>query len=177
MSFNPKEHLTKVKGRDYLEVKWRLVWFREEHPDYTIDTNFLILDMDQGIAVCQATISDENNRQLAKGTKTEYKASFFDFVEKAETGAIGRALATLGYGTQFAPEMEEGERIVDSPVKSNEPRQKIINEINQIMTEGDLSRKQAQKILTDHLDKDSLKDCSLEELKKYLEILEEKNED
>lgn len=177
MDFNPKEHLTKVKGQDYLEVKWRLVWFREEHPDYTIDTDFLILDMDQGIAVCQATISNENNRQLAKGTKTEYKAGFFDFVEKAETGAIGRALATLGYGTQFAPEMEEGERIVDSPVKLNEPRQELINEINQIMAKGDLSRKKAQKILTNHLDKDSLKDCSREELNQYLEILKEENEE
>jgi hypothetical protein len=35
---------------------------------------------------------------------------------KAETKAVGRALAMLGYGTQFAPEMDEGERIVDSPV-------------------------------------------------------------
>jgi hypothetical protein len=33
----------------------------------------------------------------------EKAASFSDFLEKAETGAIGRALAALGYGTQFAP--------------------------------------------------------------------------
>ena len=37
--------------------------------------------------------------------------------EKAETKAVGRALAMLGYGTQFAPELDEGERIVDSPVE------------------------------------------------------------
>jgi hypothetical protein len=37
-------------------------------------------------------------------------------MEKAETGAIGRALALIGYGTQFAPEMDEEDRIVDSPV-------------------------------------------------------------
>jgi len=53
---------------------------------------------------------------IGTGTKSENAASFADFGEKAETGAIGRALAALGYGTQFAPELDEGHRIVDSPV-------------------------------------------------------------
>jgi hypothetical protein len=56
----------------------------------------------------------------ATGTKSECAADFGDYIEKAETGAIGRALAALGYGTQFAPEFNEEHRIVDSPV---EPRQ------------------------------------------------------
>ena len=43
---------------------------------------------------------------------------FADYLEKAETRAVGRALAMCGYGTQFAPELEERERIVDSPVKT-----------------------------------------------------------
>ncbi len=40
-------------------------------------------------------------------------------MEKGETGAIGRALATLGYGTLQCFDMEEGlekGRIADSPV-------------------------------------------------------------
>jgi len=41
-------------------------------------------------------------------------------IEKAEAGAIGRALAFLGYGTQFAQELEtehtsEGAKVVDTP--------------------------------------------------------------
>ena len=53
----------------------------------------------------------------ATGTKSEKAASFPDFIEKAETGAIGRALAALGYGTQFTgDEWDEAHRIVDSPV-------------------------------------------------------------
>jgi hypothetical protein len=44
--------------------------------------------------------------------------SFPEFMEKAETGALGRALALIGYGTQFcADDLDEGDRIVDSPVK------------------------------------------------------------
>jgi len=54
---------------------------------------------------------------VATGTKSEKAASFPDFIEKAETGAIGRALAALGYGTQFTgDEWDEAHRIVDSPV-------------------------------------------------------------
>lgn len=36
---------------------------------------------------------------------------------KAATKALGRALAGLSYGTQFAPELDEKQRIVDSPVE------------------------------------------------------------
>ena len=32
--FNPNEHMMKLKGKDYLQVMWRLVWFREDHPDW-----------------------------------------------------------------------------------------------------------------------------------------------
>ncbi|MCK8824922.1 hypothetical protein [Fuchsiella alkaliacetigena] len=177
MKFNPQEHLTKIKGKSYLEVKWRLVWFRKEHPDYGINTEFLLLDIDQGIAICQATIKNENSRPLAQGTKTEYKASFFDYIEKAETGAIGRALATLGYGTQFAPELEEGKRIVDSlvnPKKKTKEKQKqqIINQINSTIAEKEITNKEAQEVLKENFAKQSLKECSLTELKKYLQVLE-----
>lgn len=54
---------------------------------------------------------------IGTGTKSESAVDFADFIEKAESGAIGRALATLGYGTQFTgDELNEGNRIVDSPV-------------------------------------------------------------
>jgi len=115
MAFNPNDHMMKLKGRDYLQVMWRLVWFREEHADWSIQTACLEHDADH--AIFAATIADENGRELATGHGSESKKDFADFLEKAETKAVGRALAMLGYGTQFAPEdMDEGERIVDSPV-------------------------------------------------------------
>jgi len=42
-----------------------------------------------------------------------------DYIEKAETKALGRALAALGFGTQFCPDFEFGARegrVVDAPV-------------------------------------------------------------
>ena len=113
--FNPNEHMMKLKGKDYLQVAWRLVWFREDHPDFGINAE--ALDLTEDHAIFKATITDANGIQLSSGHGSESKKDFGDFIEKAETKAIGRALAMLGYGTQFAAdELDEGERIVDSPI-------------------------------------------------------------
>ena len=114
MAFNPNEHMMKLKTKDYLQVMWRLVWFREEHPDWTIDAAALEIDADH--AIFKAKICDENGQLKSAGHGSESKRDFGDYIEKAETKAVGRALAMLGYGTQFAPDLDEGDRIVDSPV-------------------------------------------------------------
>lgn len=106
--------LTNLRGKDYLEVKYRLVWFREERPTWSIETDFVSLDKES--AMGRAVIKDDTGRIIATAHKCEDKKGFQDFAEKAETGSIGRALALIGYGTQFAPEIEEDDRIVDSPV-------------------------------------------------------------
>lgn len=114
MSFNPNEHLMDLKGKKYLQVLWRLVWFREDKPLWNIDTK--LESLTDNHAVFSAKIYDENGVQKSAGYGSESVKDFRDFIEKAETKAVGRALAMLGYGTQFAPEMDEGERIVDSPI-------------------------------------------------------------
>ncbi len=142
--FNPSDHLMKIKSRqglsDYLPVQWRLVWFRQECPHGTIETEELEYDTEKecsleafvwnsekkrsekvvktakGYARYRAVVTDGKGGR-ATGTKAECRANFEDYGEKAETGAIGRALAGLGFGTQFAPELDEEHRIVDSPVE------------------------------------------------------------
>jgi hypothetical protein len=118
MSFNVKQHLIKVSGgKDYLPVAYRLVWFREEHPDWGIATAPAVIDAEKGYAIFHAEVTNAEGRLVAAGTKMETARNFGDFVEKAETGSIGRALGVLGFGTQFAPEFDEGiDRIVDSPM-------------------------------------------------------------
>jgi hypothetical protein len=95
-------------------VKYRLVWFREEHAGWTIETEFVSITDKSALA--KATIRDESGRIVSTSHKYENERGFPDFLEKAETGAIGRALALIGYGTQFcADELDEGSRIVDAP--------------------------------------------------------------
>jgi hypothetical protein len=121
--------LLMLKNKEYLEVKYRLVWFREEHPDWSIETEFL--SVTEQNAYAKATIKDESGRIISTSHKFESLRGFPDFMEKAETGAIGRALALIGYGTQFcADELDEGKRIVDSPVVVPQSKVQIVQ--NQI---------------------------------------------
>jgi hypothetical protein len=113
-----KKHLIKVQGgRMYLPVSARLIWFRREHPDWSIETDPFVIDIERQYAIFRATIKDASGRVIAIGTKREDIRGFPDFIEKSETGAIGRALALCGYGTQFEPELDEAAagRFVDSP--------------------------------------------------------------
>jgi hypothetical protein len=144
--FNPNEHLIQLKSRqgsqDYLPIQWRIVWFRSSCPQGTIDTEEVEVDLDREVSVeivawnaekrrsekviktakgyarFRAVVSDGKGAR-ASATGSECAADFNDYVEKAETKAVGRALAALGYGTQFAPEFSEQHRIVDSPVDVN----------------------------------------------------------
>ncbi len=50
----------------------------------------------------------------ATGYGSEAQGDFADYIEKAETKAIGRALAALGYGTQFALDFDLGGEQVDA---------------------------------------------------------------
>jgi hypothetical protein len=108
--------LLDLRGKDYLQVAHRIVWFREEKPLWRIQTDIHFTDNTQ--SVVRASILDESGNIMAQGTKSETAKGFADHLEKAETGSIGRALALCGYGTQFAPEFDEGERLADSPLHS-----------------------------------------------------------
>jgi hypothetical protein len=115
-AFDAAKHITKVSGRDYLEVKWRLVWLRSEHPEACIETE--LMGHERNTAVFRARVSLPSGAS-ATGWGTESSDDFGDYLEKAETKALGRALAALGFGTQFCQDYDFGaerQRVVDSPV-------------------------------------------------------------
>ena len=116
MTFKPEDHLMNVSGKAYMQVQWRLVWLRSDHPNARIMT--ALIEHDPGkYAMFRAEIILDTGG-MASGYGSETSADFRDYLEKSETKSIGRALAALGYGTQFAGlELDEGERIVDSPVE------------------------------------------------------------
>lgn len=124
-AFDPSRYLRKLGGKDYLEVKWRLLWLREEHPQACVFTQMERLEGD--FALFRAMVSLPDGGQ-ATGWGSETKTDFFDFIEKAETKALGRALAALGYGTQFCNDHDfaagsaDGGAVVDSPVERPQGR-------------------------------------------------------
>lgn len=113
--------LLNLKGKEYLQVMHRIQWFREEHPTGIIKTSMLAMNGEgkDEYAVFKAEIYVETERGplcIASGHKKETRGGFDDFIEKAESGSIGRALALCGFGTQFAADdLDEGDRLADSP--------------------------------------------------------------
>ncbi|HET8626469.1 MAG TPA: hypothetical protein VFL91_03570 [Thermomicrobiales bacterium] len=106
--FDPSRYVRQLRGRggaaDYLDIKWRLVWLRSEHPDAQITTEHVTITND--LAIFRAVVSIPGGGS-ASGYGSETARDFGDFIEKAETKALGRALAALGYGTQFAQDFDE----------------------------------------------------------------------
>ena len=94
-------------GAEYLPVQARVHWFRTLNPLGRIETEMLFFEPNAQIAVFRASVYNNDDQLLATATKMETAKGFADYLEKAETGAIGRALALAGYGTQFAPELME----------------------------------------------------------------------
>jgi len=135
----------KDKKTKYLPVAHRVHWFNQDLPgSFEIRTEIVYHAPDKpvtveverwvgeyphkrkeivqvtkpGEVIVKATVIDHAHFKQATAHKYECVANFADALEKAETGAIGRALALLGYGTLDA-ELDEG-RIVDSPTQGDE---------------------------------------------------------
>lgn len=122
--YDPNKNLMQLKGRDYLNVQNRLLWFIRDQRAiiaaglathaHVIQTELVELDRAQGFAHFKTYVRDAlGNEATMYGS--ESAKDFGDYAEKASTKSLGRALLALGYGTAFAPEMDEGERVVDAP--------------------------------------------------------------
>ena len=90
---------------------------RREHPDAEIVTEHV--QIDESAAIFKATVRLPSGG-MATGYGSETASDFGDFIEKAETKAIGRALNALGYGAQFGERgSEEAAEVV--PPRAAEP--------------------------------------------------------
>ena len=91
---------TDVKGKEYAEVNQRIKAFRMVHPDGGIRTE--ILNIENGVCIMRATVTDENGNVLGVGHAYEKEGSTFinktSYIENCETSAVGRALGMCGIG-------------------------------------------------------------------------------
>lgn len=128
MAFDPKKHMMNLQGKEYLPVAPRRVWALELHPDWRIITEELFADEVNGIYRFKATISNGDGTIVATGHGRETAKGFaLGPYEKAETIAIGRALALAGVGTLEAQELVEdgASKIADAPAKPADNAPKI----------------------------------------------------
>lgn len=106
-----------IRGKPYMDCAYRVVWFREEKPTWKIHT-FMVTATDKSV-LFRAAILNDANETIASAHKFQ-KSSFDNFYEKAESQAVGRALALCGYGTahahaDFDDDSNEPSNLPDSP--------------------------------------------------------------
>jgi hypothetical protein len=120
--------MIKLKGKDYLLVAHRLLWLNDDFENFTVTTDIVQLTDTYAVVRATVVIFDKATGMTIRSstaTKRETQKDFPDFLEKAETGSIGRALAMIGIGTQFAQQdMEEGTRLADAPLEAPKAEKK-----------------------------------------------------
>ena len=94
-----------IRGKEYMTVALRVQKFREAHPEWELSTE--IIKADEKVVIMQARIYTENGKCIATGHAEEFRASSqinsTSALENCETSAIGRCLASAGWGgAEFA---------------------------------------------------------------------------
>lgn len=89
-----------IKGKQYVEVNERLIYFRNNYPNFSL-TSEVLEKTDKSILIL-ATITNAEGKVISTGMAEEEKGSTFinktSYVENCETSAWGRALANFGIG-------------------------------------------------------------------------------
>lgn len=100
-----------LKGKEYCEVKERVIAFRKVFPLGCIRTE---ITQTENYIVANTTIKDNSLQTLATGYARELANKPFA-LENAETSAIGRALGFCGFGIKTSISTMEDMQEVDSP--------------------------------------------------------------
>jgi len=103
MTKDLKEKAIPIKGKDYVQVKDRVIYFNQTYPNGCIQTK-LLSEPNAEMVVIQAIAipdMDKPNRIFTGHSQAKWNDGYINktsAMENAETSAIGRALASMGIG-------------------------------------------------------------------------------
>jgi hypothetical protein len=106
--FDPARHLTLVSGKEYLEVKWRLVWLRSEHPNAKIITELISHHDNEAVFKAEVIIPDGGS---AMGWGSEDARGFGDYLEKAECVPLTVPILTR-QGWKYYHQLRDGDWVL-----------------------------------------------------------------
>lgn len=148
-----------LKGKEYAEVKERVIAFRRNYPEGQIIPEITFTD---NYVVCDCAILNEKGALLAKGHARELANKNFA-LENAETSAIGRALGFCGYGISTSiASAEEMQNYADSQIFDEPFKKDLVNEFTQLYSNMDQAK------IMNGLNVTNAFDMSTEDLKKYI---------
>ena len=114
-----------IKGKSYVQVHERIMYFRENYPKYRMES--ILVSNEGGVCIFRADIRNENSEIVATGHAYEKENSTYinktSYIENCETSAWGRALACMGIGidSAIASAEEFGNAVKQQAKKKSEP--------------------------------------------------------
>lgn len=134
-----------IKGKNYVTVVERLKYFRENFPNWSLETEWLVIEEEK--AACRVVIRNPEGVIKSTGTAMELrdeKSSLVNktsHVENCETSAVGRALGNLGIGL-------DGDVASAEEVELAKKKQLIIS-INEMLDENNREEYEAEYKLSE----------------------------
>tara|TARA_Y100000114_G_scaffold110844_1_gene104509 strand:- start:11034 stop:11567 length:534 start_codon:yes stop_codon:yes gene_type:complete len=120
-----------IKGKEYVEVNERLIYFRKNFPNFSL-TSEVLEKTDKSILIL-ATISNDEGKVIATGMAEEERGSTFinktSYVENCETSAWGRALANFGIGLETS--VASADEVQNAIAQQEEKPKNILLDINE----------------------------------------------
>ena len=120
-----------IKGKEYVEVNERLIYFRKNFPNFSLTSE--VLEKTEKSILILATISNDEGKVIATGMAEEEKGSTFinktSYVENCETSAWGRALANFGIGLETS--VASADEVQNAIAQQEEKPKNILLDINE----------------------------------------------
>ena len=125
-----------IKGKPYITVDERLIYFRQNYPNYCLVSE--VIEKTENSILIKANLRDKYGCIIATGLAYEEKDSNhinkYSYVENCETSAWGRALANFGIGIN-AGSVASADEVNNAIAKQN-------NKPNYKFKKGDLDDEQ-----------------------------------
>lgn len=146
----------KIRGKEYMEVKDRVMVFRKNHPNWAIITQLIENNESTGSVIFKAHIEDEEGRIRGTGHAHEFRDDKTSMVNKTshlencETSAIGRAMASLGIGVESSYASYDEVMIAkDKEARAEEQKNIKIGKIKQTQAQTEEEIKYVGNEITD----------------------------
>lgn len=166
-----------IKGKKYVLVADRILFFNEQHPNGKIETIFISEYSDQRVVMKAIVTPDVNepSRYFTGFSQALWDDGYINktsAIENCETSAIGRALAMMGIGViDSVASVDEINKSEMQAKMSISP--KAIDEIGELLaSKGITAPEDKQKVVKAIAGTDALNTSGIARLKKDIESAE-----